>query len=228
MSKILDSILTLKDNPSSDWKPELDRINVYEEVAAIYFQKWSTDFCNRVLAFIVLAYDNRSGWIELHKDRWDNKFKIAQRLGLKTEQKVVKEIIQNQNHTVNDIVAWFVGFQVDWRWDAVLSCFEYASEMMRFAKTKTNEHIVEATEDGGGKQQLQEVDIEKLSRGNLVKGKNLQDAIEQRKKGEELLKELREQFSVLDTVLHKEGYRKATDLQAMESWEAYIKELRGY
>ena len=227
MSVILDKILHLIEKPDEDWTAELKSINIYEDVASIYSKKWPTDFCNRIVAFIVLAYDNKSGWIELHKDRWDNKYKIASRLGLDIKNKTVTAIIENSNFTVNDIVAWFVDYQTDWRWDAIVSCFEYASEMMRFAKTKTEQRVFQ-DQDEGGKMVFNEVDIDKLSSGNMKKGQNIEAAISQRKRGEELLKEIEEEFVQLNTVMHKEGKRQPTDLKHIESWEIYIKELRGH
>lgn len=225
MSKVLDAILALKNDFEADWRAELERINIYDDVKIIYERKWKTDFCNQVLAFIVMAYDNQSGWIELHKDRWDNKEKIASKLGMNIKEKKVKDIIENNDPDVQAVVGWFVLHQIDWRWDAIISCFEYASEMFRFAKTKTDDKIVVKSE--GDKKEFAEVDIDRLTKGNMAKGLNLDKAIAQRRAGEELLKELRQDFVVLDTALEKEGKRKVTDAaKNIESWESFIKELK--
>lgn len=227
MSKILDKIFDLKKDFSADWRPELERLGILDDVHFLYKEKWSTDFCNRVLAFVILAYDNESGWLEIHKNRWGNKEKIATRLGLDIKQQVVKNIIENSSQTVINLVAWFVDYQADWRWEAVLSHFEFASEMMRFARTKTEDSIVVDVAEGG-KKILQEVDIETLSKGNTAKGKNLIDAIDHRRKGDEMLKEIQSEFVTLDTALQKEDKRKATDKESIENWQQYIKELRGH
>lgn len=227
MSKVLDTILRIKDDPNADWKSELERIDVYEDVKVLYQKKWPTKFCNSVLAFIVLAYDNQSGWVSLHKDRWDDKEKIASRIGLKITDKNVIDIIQNNNAAVNQVAAWFIEYQADWRWDTVIACFEYHAEMMRFAKTKTQDQLVEDTEEGG-KKIMGDVDIKTLAEGNVKKGSNIELAINMRKKGEALLVEMREEFVQLDTILVKEGKRKMTDATKINSWEYFIADLRGH
>lgn len=226
MSKILDLIINLKIDFTRNWQDALDGAGIWDDVKALYQKKWPTEFCNRVLAFVVLAYDNDSGWIESHKDRWGNKERIATKLGLNIKEERVKDIIENSSEVVLDLVAWYIDTQTDWRWDAVLSHYEHASEMMRFAKQKTDDRIF-VDEEEGGKKVFREVDIETLSKGNTAKGKNLMDAIEHRKQGDALLKEMQADFVQLDTVLAKEDRRKTTDKSSIENWEGYIAELRG-
>lgn len=228
MKKVIDTILELIADTESDWKPSLERAGIYDDVKDIYSQNWSTAFCNKVVAFVVMSYDNESGWIHIHKDRWDNKYKIATRLGMDIKDKKVKDIVENGNHTVNNVVAWYIDHQADWRWDAILSCFEYASEMMRFAKTRTDDKVYHDKDEQNNKIVLRDVDVDKLSAGNLKKGQNIEAAIAQRRKGEELLKEIEEEFVTLNTVMNKEGKRRPTDLNNIDSWEAYIAGLRGY
>lgn len=226
MSKLLDKIIKLKADLSADWKPALEDINVYEDIKKLYAMKWPTKFCNGVLAFIVMSYDNESGWIELHKDRWENKYKIASRLELNIKDKKVKDIVENNNTTVNNTVAWFMEYQKDWRWDSIMTYFEYHSEMMRFGSIKTQEQIVVGEEEGG-KKVLSDVSIDEQAKGNFRKGVNIEKAVEMRRKGEELLEEIRQQFVTVDTVMEKEGRRRMTDSTNIESWEHFIASIRG-
>lgn len=226
MSKMLDKIIKLKQDLSADWKPALQDINVYQDVMKLYSMKWPTKFCNSVLAFVVMAYDNESGWIEIHKDRWDNKYKIASRLELNIKEKKVKDIVENNNATVNNIVAWFMEYQKDWRWDSIMTYFEYHSEMMRFGSIKTQEQIVVGEEEGG-KKTLSDVSIDEQAKGNFRKGVNIEKAVEMRRKGEELLEEIRQQYVTVDTIMEKEGRRRMTDSTNIESWEHFIAGVRG-
>lgn len=226
MSKMLDTIIRLKQDLSSDWKPSLMDINVYDDIKKLYSLKWPTKFCNSVLAFIVMAYDNQSAWIEIHKDRWDNKYKIASRLELNIKDKKVKDIVENNNATVNGVVAWFMEYQKDWRWDSIMTYFEYHSEMMRFGSIKTQEQIVVGEEEGG-KKMLSDVSIDEMAKGNFRKGINIEKAVDMRRKGEELLEEIKREFVNVDTIMQREHKRNMTDATDIESWESFIATIRG-
>lgn len=226
MSKLLDTIIRLKQDMAGDWKPLLSDINIYEDVKKLYGLKWTTEFCNRVLAFIVMSYDNQSAWIEIHKDRWDNKYKIASRLGLNIKDRKVKDIVENNNATVNGIVAWFMEYQKDWRWDSIMTYFEYHSEMMRFGSIKTQEQIVVGEEEGG-KKMLSDVSIDEQAKGNFRKGVNIEKAVDMRRKGEELLEEIKREYVNIDTALFKEHKLTMTGAYDIESWETFIATIRG-
>jgi hypothetical protein len=225
MSKVLDVILELKEDLGTDWMPALKRINIWEDVSKLYTKRWSTAMCNGVLSFIILAYDNESGFIEMHKDRWENKYKIAERVGLSKSDERVKKIVENNNATVNDVVSWFLDYQKTWEWDSILACWEYHSEMMRFARTKTQDQTVVDNDEGGDKI-MADVDISTLTKGNKEKGLNIQTAIERRKEGDTMHEDLKRRYVNIDTALQKEGKRRMTDATSIMSWEAYIQDIR--
>lgn len=223
MSKVLDSILVLKSDMKASWTQELDRINVWEDFKVLYQQGWTAEFSNRIVAFIVMAYDNESGWIELHKDRIENKQKIMQRLGGNLKDAVTREVIAGECDEVNQVVAWFIGYQQDWRWHTIMTCFQYHADMMRFANTKVATEV-EDGEDEEGKKKYRYIADDKVATTNIRKGEAIQKAIAQRREGEGMWKEIQKDFMQLDTVLEKEGKMKATDSVDIMSHEKFIAE----
>jgi hypothetical protein len=223
MSKVLDLILELKADLGSNWQTQLDRLGIWPEVKLLYTIGYTQKLSNTILAFIVLAYDNKSGWIELHKDRWENKRKIWKQLGGEIND-VTRDIIHNDHVQVNEVVGWFFEYQKDWRWQSVLTCFDFHSEMMRFGGFKTVDEIKEDGKEPGEKI-TKEVSTDKKAKGNLDKGGNIQKGIELRLKGEAMLEEIRKDYVVLDTVAEKEGLGKITDTINPESWAGFIRKL---
>lgn len=221
MSKVLDLILELKSDMSSNWQDRLDKINILPDVKILYGKGYSQTFSNRLLAFIILAYDNKSGWVEIHKDRWENKRKIWKRLGGEIDD-LTRSIIHNENELVNHVVAWYLDYQRDWRWQSIATCFEYHSEMMRFGGFRTLEEIVEDGDDTGEKI-TKEISTDKVAKANTEKGSNIQKGIEHRLKGEAMLDEIRRDFVSLDTITDKEGAGKITETTNPMSWASFLR-----
>lgn len=230
MSKILDLVLQHKQDLTSDWTEDLDKIGVLDEINFVYKQGWTIEEANRVLAFVILAYDNESGWIELHKNRLDNKRKIWNKLG-GVEDKFGNAIIESASLAAKDLRVWLMRHTRDWRWDTIMTCFDYHAEMMEFGGFKTMDQLetIKYTESEGGMQEVKEyhsVSVDKLSKGNLDKGSNIEKGIAMRQKGETLLEEIKKEFQQVDSVLEKEGKRKITAATDIMSWEKFIASLQ--
>lgn len=243
MSKILDSILTLKSDMAASWMREFDRINIWEDVRVLYDMGWENEFTNRIVAYIVLAYDNESGWVEIHKDRMENKQKIMQRLGGNLKDPIIRSIIADELGEVAEVIGWFVAYQQDWRWETIIACFQYHSNMMRFSNSvaavpedEDDEDDYDVPEDdialwkdsfrqkAGAKKKKKPsyLSEDKVAAVNLKKGDTIQKAIERRREGEAMWQEIQKEFVQLDTLLAKEGRSKATDAVDILSHEKFI------
>lgn len=226
MSRILELILELKDRPESPWQDRLDRNNIWEDVKVLYNIQWSLKQSNITLAFIILAYDKKSPWLEIHKDRWENKRKIFTRLGGEINE-LTRKIIYNENEYVNQVVAWYYEYQKDWRWHSILTSFEYHAEMMRFAGFRTPEELHEEiiTQENTAKQ-IKSIPISELAKGNKEKGANIQQGIEARQKGEKMLEEIRHEYMTLDAISEKEGKVKFTETYDPMCWATFLRSLK--
>lgn len=198
---------SLRHDLESDWTQQLEDMNIYDDVSFIYTApgiEGDTLLGNIVLCFTVLAYDNKSKFLEPHKDRWENKKKIMITLaGLScmTIPLFVK-VIDNGHKESFDLSKWYIEYQKDWRWKDIVSCMEYHSMAIQMS----NKGAIDAQEA---------VHI----------GKMKEISRRERKTGDEMMDELRTEFLNLDTVLEKEDREKVTELEStnfmhFESWLA--------
>jgi hypothetical protein len=231
MSKMFDVVLKLKRDMKADWQDTLDRNGVLDDFMPIYKQKWSTETTNRIIAFIVFAYDNESGWIQIHKDRQENKEDILLKLGFKLSDKVAKSVLTGSNKAVEGVVEWFIKFQMDWRWKSILACHQYHSDMTDYANQRyqpeaPEESILDDDEEEEKKPAFKMLGEDKIVGMNIAKGKVLDEAIKRRREGDALMSEIKKEFVALDTVLEKEGKTRITaaaDIMSHEKWLATIK-----
>lgn len=232
MSKILHLVLANKGRMNESWIDQFDGIGIASEVSFIYQQGWTVEFANRVFAFIILSYDNKSGWIEMHKNRLDNKRNIMKKLGGNVSEKEVSSVVEGRSLAANRLRIWFMKYQRDWRWDTIMTCFDYHAEMMEFGGARTMEELedveyIEDEENGIREEKTyREVPVDKLAKGNLDKGKNIAEGIAMRQKGEALWEEIKKEYVQLDSALEKEGFKRITEQVDIFSWEAFIASLR--
>lgn len=204
--KILEFMYNARHRLEEDWTQDLEELNIYDDVAPIYIAegvKGDTRIGNTILCFTVLAYDNKSKFIDPHKDRWENKQKILVTLaGLSCMTvPVYQEVIYNKHKESYNLSEWYVKYQKDWRWTSVISGQEYHSMATKMA----NAGAVDSPEA-------------------IHMGKMLVQADELRLRADKLLEELRTEFLNLDTLLEKEERVKATDVDSANfmSFEIYL------
>lgn len=228
MSNLLQLITKLKDNLSSNWHEELDKINVLDNVMPLYKQKWKMEQSNRILAFIVFAYDKDSGYIDIHKNRDENKIKIIEHLGGDIKNIVIQKVVKRQHAVANDIIAWLMEYMRDWKWDTVITLFEYHAEMMRLASKQTDDEFKEKFDMEEGQEEIvtTDISIEKIVSTNIKKKQLIQEGINARRDGEAMLKEIKREWMAVDFALKHEGLGVITDANKIESWEHYISSIR--
>jgi hypothetical protein len=139
--------------------------------------------------------------------------------------------VENSSIPAGELKAWFMSYQRDWRWDTIMTCFDFHANQMSYGGFRT----LEEEEDVRFRQDGDSVVEEKVSRmksgadilkENKDKASLISEAIALRKKGEDLLEEIKKEFSTLDTALEKEGLLRMTDVQDTGSWETFIKRIR--
>lgn len=202
--KILDLIYVLIRDIESDWQPALDEINIWLDVQDLYFYSKIKEphHANIILAYIVLAYDGNSKWLEPHKDRHDNQIKILTRLaGMSAMQNpFYNDLVFGFDKMILQMINWYVDYQKDWRWKDIVAADTYHSTALQMSMAGSiDPAIMKAI---GQTRQLARAD---------------------KKIAEQMRNEIRTEFLNLDTILEKEGKPKATeviekDFMNHESW----------
>lgn len=206
MNSLLEFIEDNKKNIDKCWEKKLISANVFEEqVDELYACMRSKYEANVILSFIVFAYDHRSEWIEIHKDRFENKKKIMLSIAgisAMTNEKF-KAAVERTDAAINKVIDWYIDFQKDWRWTTIVACFEYHSEVMQM-KPSSNA---------------------KLAKETLDIGKCIDEAIKRRREGNKLWEEIKKEFVNLDSALDKEGVKKITERIDFMSHEQFISKI---
>jgi hypothetical protein len=204
--KILEKMYSLSHDLEADWTETLEDLNIYEDVAFIYNApgvEGDTRIGNTLLCFTVLAYDNKSKYLDPHKDRWENKKKIL--VSLDGLSAMTKEIyvftLVNKHREAYMLADWYIKYQKDWRWDTIISNQEYHS----MAQNMANKGAIDAQEA-------------------IQIGKMLEMSEARRRAADTLSNELRTEFLSLDTALQKEGRPPISDIDTFNfmSFEVYL------
>lgn len=204
--KVLDLIYELIKDIESDWTDSLKQINIWDDVRDIYYYNKVSDpmEANIILAFIVLAYDGNSTFLEVHKDRHDNKVKILRNLaGMNAMQNdLYNDVVFGFDKFMNTMINWYIDYQKDWRWKDIVAANEYHSTAMQMSMSGNTDPVV-----------------------MHAIGKTRQLARSDKKIAEQMQNELRTEFLNLDTILEKEGKPKVTEVQEVDfmNHEAWLK-----
>lgn len=197
MDKLLTTIQSLKQDLEADWRNTLDNIGLWPSVQILYkdFTNWHA---NVILTFIVLAYHRESGWINLHKDRQENKDQIMLDIGgigaLQDEE--LEKACRGSCDTTMCVVRWLMDYQKDWRWLTIEQCFAFHSEIMHAPRSDDHKK----------------------------RGQAISEAIDKRREGDKLLKEIQQEFIAVDSILEAEGLPKITDEgSGPGSWEEFLR-----
>jgi len=118
--------------------------------------------------------------------------------------------------------------QTDARWQEIMSLLDYSSKMILYCNkrvTEKNKVGIEKDDDDNVKDIYQYLDPLEISRINKEKGDLLLKAIEARKKGEELLKSLENEFQRTDSATQGDFGFVFSDAKTFNvlSWEQRIR-----
>lgn len=217
-SSIVEKILALKEDTTYSWEKELDAMGIWPYVKSLYYTgRWDSS-ANIMVAFIVLAYSNKSNWIDTHKDRSKNKREILQRLGVENVDHEHWQKLMQSNEPFDSIIKWFIGWQRDWRWESIMTHLDYYSNMMEFAQSKTPTTKESVSQGIPVSVKATHADI---AVANQRKGDLIEKATEIREKADMLLTQIRREYMQLDTICEQEGRIKVTDDFDQTSLEYY-------
>jgi len=212
-----------------NWLPELELLNLHTIFRPLYKGVYKFEIPNKIVSFVILAYDNDSPWIDPRKDRYANKVSILEGIEADPEKRNFKEILNYENPDVQDVIFKYLIEQTDARWQEIMSLLEYSSKMILFCNQQTTDRFKTGTSfDDTTKQTVDDYEYlnpADVAKANKEKGQLLDQAIAARKKAEELLKSLESDFQKVDAATQGDFGFQFTDVKRFDvmSWEQRVR-----
>lgn len=207
--KVLEFMYANRHNLEADWTEDLEQMNIWDDVSFIYdapLVKGDNRIGNTILCFTVFAYNNKSRFLEPHKNRWENKKRIIVTLaGLSALTTMIyPKVIDNSHKESFELSTWYIKHQKDWRWETIIGNIEFHSMAIKMSTA-------------GAIDAQEAVQI----------GKMLDASKKLRADADEMMDELQTEFMNLDTAMDKEHREKVTDVNVnFMSYEAYLDTLK--
>ncbi len=226
MIKATELARKISQNLEKNWLPELEEINLHKLFDPVYRLSGNISQLNAIVAYIIIAYDNDSSWLNIKTDRHGNKLKIITSI---TEDKspLLISVIENENEIVNDVIADYLESQTTWKWKAIMSLLDFYINTMRFVnqKTETEKSFDKINKEGEVKTLTQDYDIDVITKVQKQKGELLEQAIEAREKCDRLLSEIKKEFVQLDHATQGDFGFEITDEKRIDSlsWRSFIR-----
>lgn len=226
MKRALEIAKTLSDSIDKNCLSELGEANLEVLFKPIYRLPDNIITLNAIVAFVILAYDNDSPWLNLSQDRYENKKRIFQGLGVEITP-FLEQIITNENDRINDVIVDYLIEQTTWKWKQAMTFMDYHSNMIRFVskKTEISKSIDEKDDEGNKITLVEKFDADTVAKANKTKGELLQKALEARKEADVLLQEIRKEFVQLDHAVQQDFLFSPTDEKRIDvtSWRDFVK-----
>lgn len=228
MQKALKLALQIRNNLDKDWRAELEEYGLHKVFFPIYkLNNANLEDLNRIICYIIYAYSPDSLWLDIKKDRIDNKKKILHNLDADLSKKIFKDIVSN---SINDIIGTsifsFLEELKDWRWKVVFDLLEYSARMSRFANAETSEEKTKKKGKGDNEVEvIASVDIDIISKVNKEKGQLLQMSIEKRKQADDMINEIRKEFVATDNSVQGDfsfSFTESAKKKDIMSWADFI------
>lgn len=230
MHKNIEAAKTISQSLKENHKELLEDVNLKEVFAEIFKMGFSQTEENRLICFVIYAYDPDSPKLNIQKDRYDNKYQILKNLGAAVDNANMQQILTADNEQFNMIALHFLETLTNWKWIQIFSYLEYHSKMIRFANEKTSTEKSFKVDKEGVKTVTEEYDVETIAKVNKNKGELLNQAQDARKKAELLLEEIRKEFMLTDNATQQDFGFNFTDTSKKKvdimSWRAYIREYQ--
>lgn len=231
MARPVDLAKLIQTDFEKDWSEEIKEYGFQETFLSIYNTPAGIEDKNKMACYVIHAYHPDSLWLDLKKDRIDNKIKILSHLDADYKSELYKNILDNRHEKVNIAVFNFLEELKDWRWRSIFDYLEHASRMSRFALTVTDEEKQYDDKDKEGNKQTfkEDIDIKVIVAVNKEKGNLITQSVEARKESDKLLAEIRKDFAGSDAATQADFGFSFTDTAKKRdplSWRHHIRDLQ--
>lgn len=227
MSKAIELANKIAVDFNKDWSSDIEQSGFHFVFQTILGLKQDLQTKNRIICFIIHSFDPASGWLDLNKDRYENKKKILSYLKADLSKKIYSDILDKKNEMVSIATFNFLQELKDWRWGAVYDFLDFSSRMFRFASEKTEDDKVKEKKnaDGEKEQITQSLDLETIAKIEGQKGNLLKDAVQKRREADQLLAEIQKDFVITDHATQSDYGFKLSDTAKKKnilSWREFI------
>lgn len=210
-----------------NWFPIIEENNLHKIFESVFsLDKANIEECNKIFCYIIYAYSPESLWLDLNKDRNDNKLKILHNLDADVKTELYQSIINNNNEKVGIAIFNYLEELKSWKWRAVFDLLDYSSKMFRFAsqETEAERKYDKMDKEGTIKELKEEMDLEAITKVNKEKGILLEGAIQKRRQADVLLEEIRKEFVVTDSATQSDfgfQFTETTKKRDIMSWSEF-------
>jgi len=231
MNRPLNCAKTISKSLGEDHSVFLEENNLHITFGAIYNAlKVPFEDKNRVICYLIYAYDPESGWLNLKKNRLENKKEIFENLGANANSDLYSGILDNSNQIVSMCAFNFLESLKDWRWRMIYDLLDWASNNQKIASQETASSVKVKGDDAEGKaiEYNEPVDLETILKSNKLKGYLLDEAISKRRQADELLVEIRKEFVSTDNSTQQDFQFQLTDLAKTNkalSWREFVRQV---
>lgn len=228
MNKAIDLVKKINIDLSKDWKEQLSEYNMPDTFGNIY-NSFSIKESNSIICFIVYSYSPESLWLDLKKDRFENKINILHKINPTIREDVIQDILYNRNEIISMAIFDFLEGLKSWKWRAIFDLLDYSSRMFRFANQETDaeKSFQKVNKEGEIKDIKIDYDIDVIAKVNKEKGLLLEQAIVKRNQAEKLLEEIKKDFVLIDNATQGDFGFSFTDTSKKKdvlSWRQFIEE----
>jgi hypothetical protein len=220
-------------DPEKNWLPELELLNLHVIFRPVFTHNFRIEILNKIVAFIILAYDNDSPWIDVRKDRNQNKLSIWEGIDGDPKSPFFKEILNYENSSIQEVILKYLLNQTDARWQEAMSLLDYSSKMILFCNRTTNDKFKTGTsfnaETKAHEDEFEFLDPTEIAKVNKEKGLLLEQAISARKKAEEILKSIENDFQKVDHATQGDFQFQFSDVRKFNilNWEDRVRKRKG-
>lgn len=219
-------------DPERNWLPFLEELNLHTVFRPVYKHNFTLEIINKVISFIILAYDNDSSWIDPRKDRYETKLLIMDGIGVERKSPSFNQILNYENDSVQESILSYLTTQTDHRWYEIMSLLEYSNKTLLFCnrrtpnKFKTGESLNDETKEM--EYDYEYLDPREIAQVNKSKGELLTKAMEARSTADALLKTLETDFQKIDHATQGDFGFSFSDPKKYDimSWEQRIRKRK--
>ena len=231
MHKAIEIAKRIRSDFSKDWTEELEDFMLLKPFYHIYSTDRTLLERNKAVCFIIYAYDPDSLWLDLKKDREENKINILSALDVENTHPLYRDIIGKTYEPVNICVFEYLESIKDFRWKMIFNYLEYAAHIQKSAMSDTPSEIswVERNKDGAPETFKEEIDPDKVVKLKRAKGDLLDVALEKIKIAHTLLDEIRKEYVATDNATQKDfnfDFTETSKKRNILSWREFIDERK--
>jgi hypothetical protein len=232
MRKAVDLAKKIYKDPEANWLSHLEEQNLHTIFRPVYHHNFTIEIQNKIVAFVILAYDNDSPWIDVKKDRYQNKLSILDGIDVDKKSPVFKAILNYEDDKIQEVILNYLIAQTDHRWYEVMTLLEYSNKTMMFCNRRTNDKVKTGSSLNNETKELENdyefLDPREIAAVNKEKGDLIKKAMEARKTADDLLKTMESDFQKTDAATQGDFGFQFSDPKKFDvtSWEQRLRKRK--